>query len=34
VSEREPIHAPALPVLDEETAWVRETAERFEHASA
>jgi thioredoxin-dependent adenylylsulfate APS reductase len=31
---REPIHEPTLPVVDEETAWVREAAERFEHASA
>jgi thioredoxin-dependent adenylylsulfate APS reductase len=31
---REPIHEPTLPVLDEEAAWVHEAAERFEHASA
>jgi len=34
VNGREPIHGPALPVVDEEVAWVREAAERFEHASA
>ena len=34
MSEREPIHEPALPVLDEEAAWVHEAAERFEHATA
>jgi thioredoxin-dependent adenylylsulfate APS reductase len=34
VSEREPIHEPTLPVIDEETAWVHEAADRFEHASA
>ena len=34
MSEREPIHAPALPVLDEEAAWVQDAAERFEHAAA
>jgi thioredoxin-dependent adenylylsulfate APS reductase len=34
VSEREPIHAPALPVLDEEASWVIEAAERFELAGA
>ena len=34
VNEREPIHEPALPVLDEEAAWVHEAAERFEDASA
>jgi thioredoxin-dependent adenylylsulfate APS reductase len=34
MSEREPIHEPTLPVLDEEAAWVHEAAERFEHASA
>ena len=31
---REPIHEPALPVLDEEAAWVHDAAERFERASA
>ena len=31
---REPIHEPAVPVVDEEAAWVHEAAERFEHASA
>jgi thioredoxin-dependent adenylylsulfate APS reductase len=30
----EPIHEPALPVLDEEEAQIRRAAERFEHASA
>jgi thioredoxin-dependent adenylylsulfate APS reductase len=34
MSEREPIHEPALPVLDEESGWVHEAARRFEHASA
>ena len=34
MSEREPIHEPTLPVLDEEAAWVHEAAARFEHASA
>jgi len=34
MSEREPIHEPALAVLDEEAVWVHEAAERFEHASA
>src|SRR5919198_2755208 len=34
MSGREPIHEPALPVLDEEAAWVREAADRFEDASA
>lgn len=34
MAEREPIHEPALPVIDEETAWVNEAAERFEHARA
>jgi 3'-phosphoadenosine 5'-phosphosulfate sulfotransferase (PAPS reductase)/FAD synthetase len=33
MSEREPIHEPALPVLDEEAAWVHEPADRFEHAT-
>ena len=31
---REPIHEPAIPVLDEEATWVHEAAARFEHASA
>ena len=31
---REPIHEPALPLVDEEAAWVHDAAERFEHASA
>ena len=30
----EPIHEPAIPVVDEEATWVHEAAERFEHASA
>jgi thioredoxin-dependent adenylylsulfate APS reductase len=34
MSEREPIHEPTLPILDEESAWVHEAAERFEHATA
>ncbi len=34
MSEREPIHEPALPVVDEESAWVHHAAERFEHATA
>lgn len=34
MSEREPIHEPALPVVDEEAAWVHEAAGRFEHATA
>jgi thioredoxin-dependent adenylylsulfate APS reductase len=34
VSEREPIHEPTLPVIDEEAVWVHEAADRFEHASA
>ena len=34
MSEREPVHAPVLPVLNEEAAWVLEDAERFEPASA
>ena len=34
MSEREPIHEPTLPVVDEEAAWVHEAADRFEHASA
>jgi thioredoxin-dependent adenylylsulfate APS reductase len=31
---REPIHEPTLPVVDEETAWVHDAAERFERAGA
>jgi thioredoxin-dependent adenylylsulfate APS reductase len=31
---REPIHEPAIPVVDEEAAWVNAAAERFEGASA
>ena len=34
MSEREPIHEPALPILDEEAAWVHAAAARFEHATA
>jgi thioredoxin-dependent adenylylsulfate APS reductase len=34
MSEREPIHEPALPLIDEESAWVHEAADRFEHATA
>jgi thioredoxin-dependent adenylylsulfate APS reductase len=34
VSDREPIHRPAIPVVEEETEWVRDVAERFEHAEA
>jgi len=34
MSEREPIHEPALPLVDEESAWVHEAADRFEHATA
>src|SRR6266540_4309946 len=30
----QPIHEPALPYVDEETAWVHHAAERFEDASA
>jgi thioredoxin-dependent adenylylsulfate APS reductase len=30
----QPIHEPALPVVDEEAAWVHEAAARFEDASA
>ncbi len=29
-----PWHEPAMPVLDEEAAWVHEAAARFEHATA
>jgi 3'-phosphoadenosine 5'-phosphosulfate sulfotransferase (PAPS reductase)/FAD synthetase len=31
---RAPWHEPAMPVLDEEAAWVHETAERFEDTHA
>ncbi|MEA2554675.1 MAG: ferredoxin-nitrite reductase, partial [Actinomycetota bacterium] len=34
MAEREPIHEPTLPVIDEETIWVHEAAERFEHTHA
>jgi thioredoxin-dependent adenylylsulfate APS reductase len=34
MSEREPIHEPTLPVLEEETTWVHEAARRFERATA
>ena len=34
MAEREPIHEPTLPFVEEETAWVHEAAERFEAASA
>ncbi len=34
MAEREPLHEPALPVLDEEAGWVHAAARRFEHASA
>jgi len=34
MSEREPIHEPALPIVDEEAAWVHEAADRFEDATA
>jgi thioredoxin-dependent adenylylsulfate APS reductase len=30
----QPIHEAAIPVLDEESAWVHEAASRFEHATA
>lgn len=30
----EPIHEPAVPLVEEEAGWVREAAERFERASA
>ncbi|HTG47869.1 MAG TPA: phosphoadenylyl-sulfate reductase [Actinomycetota bacterium] len=33
MSLREPIHEPTLPVVDEEGGWVREVADRFEHAA-
>src|SRR5205085_467819 len=31
MAEREPVHEPTLPLFVEETAWVEEAAERFEH---
>jgi thioredoxin-dependent adenylylsulfate APS reductase len=34
MSDREPIHEPAVPFIDEESAWVHEAAGRFEHATA
>ena len=34
MSEREPIHEPALPILDEESGTIHAAAERFEDASA
>ena len=34
MSEREPIHEPALPIVDKEAAWVHEAADRFEDATA
>lgn len=34
MSEREPIHRPALPLIDEETGQIRAAAQRFEHATA
>lgn len=34
MSEREPIHQPALPFFDEEAAQIRHAAERFEDSSA
>jgi thioredoxin-dependent adenylylsulfate APS reductase len=34
MSEREPIHEPALPVIDEEAEAIHAAAERFEHARA
>jgi len=30
----QPIHEPALAVVDEESTWVKDAADRFEHASA
>ena len=30
----QPIHEPAVPFLDEEAAWVRDAADRFEGARA
>src|SRR5213595_2436200 len=34
MSEREPIHQPALPFFDEEAGQIRDAAERFEDSSA
>ena len=34
VDPHAPFHEVAIPVVDEEAAWVHEAAERFEHASA
>ena len=34
MSEREPIHEPALPFFDEEAAQIHDAADRFEHSSA
>jgi thioredoxin-dependent adenylylsulfate APS reductase len=33
-ASREPLHEPAIPIVEEEAAWVREAAERFEQAGA
>jgi thioredoxin-dependent adenylylsulfate APS reductase len=33
-TSREPLHEPAIPIVEEEAAWVREAAERFEQAGA
>ena len=33
-ASREPIHEPAIPVVEEEAVWVREAADRFERADA
>ena len=34
MSEREPIHEPAIPLFDEESVQIHEAAARFEHSSA
>lgn len=34
MTQREPIHEPAVAIVDEESSWVHDAAERFEHASA
>ena len=34
MSEREPIHEPALPYVDEEVEAIHAAADRFEHATA
>ncbi len=34
MSEREPIHEPALPYIDEEVEAIHAAADRFEHATA